>query len=36
VGNVKIGQKWTIKQSEISDWMFMRDGKIYGNYTMLE
>lgn len=34
VGNVKIGQKWTIKKSEISDWMFMRDGKIHGNYTM--
>jgi uncharacterized protein YegJ (DUF2314 family) len=34
VTNVKSGQKWTIKKSEISDWMFMRDGKIYGNYTM--
>ena len=34
VGNVEIGQKWTIKKSEISDWMFMRDGKMHGNYTM--
>ena len=34
VGNVKFGQKWTIKKDEISDWMFMRDGKIHGNYTM--
>jgi len=34
VTNVKSGQKWTIKKSEISDWMFMRDGKMYGNYTM--
>lgn len=34
VTNVKIGQEWTIKKSEISDWMFMRDGKIHGNYTM--
>ena len=34
VTNVKSGQKWTVKKSEISDWMFMRDGKMYGNYTM--
>ena len=34
VNNVTIGQKWTIKKGEISDWMFMRNGKIHGNYTM--
>jgi uncharacterized protein YegJ (DUF2314 family) len=34
VGNVKIGQTWTLKKEEISDWMFMRDGKMHGNYTM--
>jgi uncharacterized protein YegJ (DUF2314 family) len=34
VGNVKIGQKWTIKKSDISDWLFMRNGKMHGNYTM--
>jgi len=34
VTNVKSGQKWTIKKSEISDWMFMRGGKMYGNYTL--
>ena len=34
VGNVQLGQKWTIKKAEISDWMFMRDGKMHGNYTM--
>jgi uncharacterized protein YegJ (DUF2314 family) len=34
VGNVKIGQEWSVKKNEISDWMYMRDGKIYGNYTM--
>jgi uncharacterized protein YegJ (DUF2314 family) len=34
VGNVKMGQKWTIGKTEISDWMFMRDGKMHGNYTM--
>lgn len=34
VSNVKIGQSWTIKKTDISDWMFMRDGKMHGNYTM--
>lgn len=34
VDNVTMGQKWTIKKAEISDWMFMRDGKMHGNYTM--
>ena len=34
VTNVKDGQKWSVKKSEISDWMFMRDGKMHGNYTM--
>ena len=32
--NVRLGQKWTIKKHEISDWMYMRDEKMYGNYTM--
>ncbi len=34
VKNVRIGQKWTLAKSEISDWMYMRDGKMHGNYTM--
>ena len=34
VTNVKEGQKWSVKKSEISDWLFMRDGKMHGNYTM--
>ncbi len=34
VENVSIGQKWKIAKKDISDWMFMRDGKIHGNYTM--
>ena len=34
VTNVKEGQKWSVKKSEISDWMFMRDGKMHGNYTL--
>jgi uncharacterized protein YegJ (DUF2314 family) len=34
VSNVKLGQKWTLKKLEISDWMFIRDEKMHGNYTM--
>ena len=34
VSNVKMGQPYTIGKTEISDWMFMRDGKMHGNYTM--
>jgi uncharacterized protein YegJ (DUF2314 family) len=34
VKNVKFGQQWKVKKEEISDWMFMRDGKMHGNYTM--
>ena len=34
VHNVKVGQKWRVKKDEISDWMFRRNGKIYGNYTI--
>ena len=34
VTNVKFGQEYTLGKTEISDWMFMRDGKMHGNYTM--
>ena len=34
VSNVTLGQQYTIGKTEISDWMFMRDGKMHGNYTM--
>ncbi|MGI8979728.1 MAG: YegJ family protein [Pirellulaceae bacterium] len=34
VGKVKLGQPWTIKKEQISDWLFMRDGKMHGNYTL--
>lgn len=34
VKNVTIGQSWTVAKDEISDWTYMRDGKMYGNYTM--
>jgi uncharacterized protein YegJ (DUF2314 family) len=34
VTNVKIGQKWSVKAAEISDWMIIRDGRIHGNHTL--
>lgn len=34
VSNVKIGQKWTVRKEDISDWMYIKNGKIYGNYTL--
>ena len=34
VSNVKLGQSWSIKINEVSDWMYMKDGKIFGNYTL--
>lgn len=34
VHNVKMGQKITINEADISDWMYIRDGKMYGNYTL--
>jgi len=34
VTTVQFGQRWTVQKMEISDWMFRRDGKIHGNYTM--
>lgn len=34
VRNVRYGQSWTVTQEEISDWMFLRDGRIHGGYTI--
>lgn len=34
VTNVKFGDTRRIARGEISDWMFMRDGKMHGNYTL--
>lgn len=31
---VKIGQKYSFTFKDISDWMYMNDGKMYGNYTL--
>ena len=32
--NVKIGDQASANQSEISDWMFVDDGKLVGGYTL--
>jgi uncharacterized protein YegJ (DUF2314 family) len=34
VTNVRYQQKWRATKAEVSDWSFMRDGKMHGNYTM--
>jgi len=34
VSNVRIGDKRQVSKAELSDWMFMRDGKMHGNYTL--
>ena len=34
VSNVTIGQKYSVEKTGISDWMYMKDGLMYGNYTL--
>jgi uncharacterized protein YegJ (DUF2314 family) len=34
VHNVKLGQRIEIPEQDISDWFYMRDGKMVGNYTL--
>ena len=34
VGNVAMGQRYEFSEADITDWMFMRNGKIVGNATM--
>ena len=34
ISNVVIGQKVKVNKSEISDWMFVVDGKMHGNFTL--
>ncbi len=34
VGNVKLGDRMPIPEADISDWLYMRDGKMVGNYTL--
>jgi len=34
VRTVKIGERIEIPASDISDWLYEREGKMYGNYTL--
>ena len=34
VKTVGIGQRMSIPEAEISDWLYKRDGKMAGNYTL--
>jgi uncharacterized protein YegJ (DUF2314 family) len=34
VKNVKMGQPINVKKEDIYDWLYMKDGKMYGNYTV--
>jgi uncharacterized protein YegJ (DUF2314 family) len=34
VTNVRFGQTVKVRKDKISDWLFMRDGKMHGNYTL--
>lgn len=34
VQNVKLGEKIEVNEADISDWLYMRDGKMVGNYTL--
>jgi uncharacterized protein YegJ (DUF2314 family) len=34
VKNVKMDQRIEVPEANISDWLYMRDGKMYGNYTI--
>jgi len=34
VKTVKAGQRYEFKEADVTDWMFMRNGKIVGNETM--
>ena len=34
VQNVKFGQPWTIKKEDISDWMYIKNERIHGGFTI--
>ena len=34
VTNVSYGEMITVEKADISDWMYMKKGKMYGNYTL--
>lgn len=33
VGNVNLGDPWKVGKDEVVDWIYQKDGKIYGNFT---
>ncbi|HEY4256149.1 MAG TPA: DUF2314 domain-containing protein [Candidatus Udaeobacter sp.] len=33
VNNVHLGQRFTVAPEAVSDWMFLKDGKLIGGYT---
>lgn len=33
VGNIKLGDPWTVGKDEIVDWLYRKNGKLYGNFT---
>jgi uncharacterized protein YegJ (DUF2314 family) len=34
VTNVKLGERIEIPEADITDWLYMRDGKMVGNRTL--
>lgn len=34
VSNVKLGDKVSLKKEEVSDWLYMADDRMHGNYTL--
>ena len=34
VQNVKLGDKITVNEPDISDWLYLRNGKMVGNFTL--
>jgi uncharacterized protein YegJ (DUF2314 family) len=34
ITNVKFGQPWKVRKTEISDWTYLQGGKMHGNYTL--
>ena len=34
VGNVKMGERREIPEADISDWLYVREGKMHGNFTI--
>ena len=34
VQNVKLGDRITVNDADISDWLYLRNGKMAGNYTL--